>query len=107
MYKLGLASQLKTFPDNEIKAGQLATRINALAKLSDEIQWPKRSNDLPVLTWDQCEALGRATITARDADVSLNPLQSKRKLRSASSSSFPDSFMTCPASLMSTPEAAL
>jgi stearoyl-CoA desaturase (delta-9 desaturase) len=52
-YKLGLASQLKTFPDNEIKQGQYAMKLKALSQLSDDIKWPTSSNHLPVLTWDE------------------------------------------------------
>ncbi|KAI5481749.1 hypothetical protein MNV49_000026 [Pseudohyphozyma bogoriensis] len=52
-YKLGLASQLKVFPDNEIKKGQYAMKLKELAKESKTIEWPKDSNHLPVLTWDE------------------------------------------------------
>ncbi|GAA5920946.1 hypothetical protein JCM1841_003637 [Sporobolomyces salmonicolor] len=52
-YLLGLASQLKTFPDNEIKKGQYAMKLKAIAKEAGEIRWPKSSNHLPVLTWDE------------------------------------------------------
>ncbi|GAA6064368.1 hypothetical protein JCM10212_004101 [Sporobolomyces blumeae] len=51
-YWLGLASQLKTFPDSEIKRGQFAMKLKKVAKEASEIQWPKSSNHLPVLTWD-------------------------------------------------------
>lgn len=53
MHWLGLASQLKTFPDNEIRRGQYAMKLKAVAKEADEIRWPKDSNHLPVLTWDE------------------------------------------------------
>ncbi|GAA5955869.1 hypothetical protein JCM3765_000024 [Sporobolomyces pararoseus] len=51
-YKLGLASQLKTFPDNEIRTGQLAMQMKKISQEAEEINWPKSSNHLPVLTWD-------------------------------------------------------
>ncbi|GAA6024971.1 hypothetical protein JCM10207_008122 [Rhodosporidiobolus poonsookiae] len=51
-YCLGLASQLKTFPDNDIRRGQYAMKLKELAREADEITWPKTSNHLPVLTWD-------------------------------------------------------
>jgi stearoyl-CoA desaturase (delta-9 desaturase) len=54
-YQLGLASQLKVFPDNEIKKGQLAMRLKKLQSAAKEIVWPMTSNDLPVLTWDEFE----------------------------------------------------
>ena len=53
MHWLGLASQLKTFPDNEIRRGQYAMKLKAVAREADEIRWPKSSNHLPVLTWDE------------------------------------------------------
>ncbi|GAA6007440.1 stearoyl-CoA 9-desaturase [Rhodotorula paludigena] len=53
MYLCGLASQLKTFPDNEIRRGQYAMQLKAISKQADEIKWPKSSNHLPVLTWDE------------------------------------------------------
>ncbi|GAA5856082.1 hypothetical protein JCM8547_002969 [Rhodosporidiobolus lusitaniae] len=52
-YKLGLASQLKTFPDNDIKRGEYAMKLKAMAREAKEITWPKSSNHLPVLTWDE------------------------------------------------------
>mgnify|MGYP001599847468 FL=1 len=52
---LGLASQLKVFPDNEIKKGQFAMKLKELQKVAKEnIVWPTQSNDLPVLSWDEC-----------------------------------------------------
>ncbi|GAA6038039.1 hypothetical protein JCM8097_007512 [Rhodosporidiobolus ruineniae] len=51
-YCLGLASQLKTFPDNDIKRGQYAMKLKTMAREAHEITWPKSSNHLPVLTWD-------------------------------------------------------
>jgi stearoyl-CoA desaturase (delta-9 desaturase) len=55
-YKLGLASQLKTFPDNEVKQGQYAMKLKSLSKMADDIKWPESSNHLPVLTWDEFKA---------------------------------------------------
>ncbi|ORY77210.1 putative stearoyl-CoA 9-desaturase [Leucosporidium creatinivorum] len=52
-YLLGLASQLKTFPDNEIKQGQFAMKLKALSNISGDIKWPTSSNHLPVLTWEE------------------------------------------------------
>lgn len=59
MFRLGLASQLKTFPDNEIKRGQFAMRVKALQRDAALIQWPRSSNDLPVLTWDDFQAAAK------------------------------------------------
>jgi len=53
---LGLASELKTFPDNEVKKGMHNMKLKALNKEAKTIAWPKTSNDLPVLTWDQFQA---------------------------------------------------
>jgi stearoyl-CoA desaturase (delta-9 desaturase) len=51
-YLLGLASQLKTFPDNEIKKGQYAMKLKTLQRQAGTVSWPTTSNDLPVLSWD-------------------------------------------------------
>ncbi|GAA5977379.1 hypothetical protein JCM10908_004958 [Rhodotorula pacifica] len=53
---LGLATQLKTFPDNEVRRGQYAMKLKAISREAEEISWPKDSNHLPVLTWDDFEA---------------------------------------------------
>ena len=53
MMCLGLASQLKTFPDNEIKKGQYAMKLKKLTQEAAKVEWPKSSNDLPVLSWDE------------------------------------------------------
>lgn len=49
----GLASELKTFPDNEVQKGMANMKLKHLSKEMQDLKWPKTSNDLPVLTWDQ------------------------------------------------------
>ncbi|KGB75132.1 stearoyl-CoA desaturase (delta-9 desaturase) [Cryptococcus deuterogattii R265] len=56
MSKLGLASHLKRFPDNEVKKGQYTMKLQLLKEQADELQWPKSSNDLPVISWDDFKA---------------------------------------------------
>ncbi|KAF8755451.1 Acyl-CoA desaturase [Rhizoctonia solani] len=53
---LGLASQLKVFPDNEVKKGQMTMELKKLKERADKIEWPKTSNDLPVIGWDEFQA---------------------------------------------------
>ncbi|PWN24005.1 hypothetical protein BCV69DRAFT_243498 [Microstroma glucosiphilum] len=53
MKALGLASHLKTFPDNEIKKGQLAMQLQQAHEKQEALSWPKSSNDLPVISWDE------------------------------------------------------
>ncbi|KAF9254561.1 hypothetical protein L218DRAFT_968067 [Marasmius fiardii PR-910] len=50
--KLGLASHLKTFPDNEVRKGQLTMQLKKLKATQDNLSWPTDSNDLPVVTWE-------------------------------------------------------
>ncbi|GJJ10519.1 hypothetical protein Clacol_004745 [Clathrus columnatus] len=50
--KLGLASHLKSFPENEVRKGQLTMGLKKLRKTQDLLQWPQDSNDLPVISWD-------------------------------------------------------
>jgi len=53
---LGLASHLKSFPDNEVRKGQLTMELKKLKKKADAMQWPTSSNDLPIITWDSCRS---------------------------------------------------
>ncbi|TFK47579.1 delta 9-fatty acid desaturase protein [Heliocybe sulcata] len=51
-YKLGLASHLKTFPDNEVRKGQLTMQLKRLRQTQEKLTWAPDSNDLPVITWE-------------------------------------------------------
>ncbi|KAF7317096.1 Delta-9 fatty acid desaturase protein [Mycena chlorophos] len=50
--QIGLASHLKEFPENEVKKGQLMMQLRQLRDFQSEIEWPKTSEDLPVVSWD-------------------------------------------------------
>ncbi|KAF8601871.1 delta 9-fatty acid desaturase protein [Ceratobasidium sp. AG-I] len=50
---LGLASHLKVFPDNEIQKGQMTMELKKMKERSDKLEWPKHSNDLPVIGWSE------------------------------------------------------
>ncbi|TFK41657.1 delta 9-fatty acid desaturase protein [Crucibulum laeve] len=50
--KVGLASHLKVFPDNEVKKGQLTMQLKKLRATQEKLAWPSDSNDLPVVTWE-------------------------------------------------------
>ncbi|KAJ7665235.1 hypothetical protein DFH06DRAFT_1186833 [Mycena polygramma] len=50
--KLGLASHLKAFPDNEVRKGQLTMQLKRLRETQESLAWPSDSNDLPVISWD-------------------------------------------------------
>jgi len=52
MQRLGLASHLKAFPENEVQKGQLTMELKKLKAKSDRIEWPMDSNDLPVVSWE-------------------------------------------------------
>ncbi|KAF5339629.1 hypothetical protein D9611_011512 [Ephemerocybe angulata] len=52
MKMLGLASHLKTFPDNEVRKGQLTMELKKLHQTQEKLEWPSDSNDLPVISWD-------------------------------------------------------
>ncbi|KEI42080.1 uncharacterized protein L969DRAFT_83942 [Mixia osmundae IAM 14324] len=53
MKQLGLASELKTFSSNSIAAGQYHMKLKELAAEKSKIVWPRNSDDLPVLDWDE------------------------------------------------------
>ncbi|KAF5340410.1 hypothetical protein D9611_007963 [Ephemerocybe angulata] len=52
MQKLGLASHLKTFPENEVRKGQLTMELKKLHRTQETLDWPTDSNGLPVISWD-------------------------------------------------------
>ncbi|WWD00652.1 hypothetical protein V866_007587 [Kwoniella sp. B9012] len=56
MSQFKLASHLKRFPDNEIKKGQYTMKLQELQEQADKLQWPKSSNELPVISWDDFKA---------------------------------------------------
>ncbi|KIJ61753.1 hypothetical protein HYDPIDRAFT_115572 [Hydnomerulius pinastri MD-312] len=62
--KVGLASHLKTFSDNEIRKGELTMELRQLRKKQDELNWPSQNNDLPVVSWAsyQSQAQSRSLI---------------------------------------------
>lgn len=64
MAAVGLASHLKRFPDNEIKKGQYTMKLQELQTQGEKLNWPKSSNELPVISWDdfQAEAKERSLI---------------------------------------------
>ncbi|KAJ7339982.1 hypothetical protein DFH08DRAFT_783495 [Mycena albidolilacea] len=50
--QLGFASHLKTFPDNEVRKGQLTMQLKRLRETQESLVWPSDNNDLPVISWD-------------------------------------------------------
>jgi len=52
MSKLGLASHLKVFPDNEVRKGQLTMELKKLRATQEKLAWPSDSDDLPVISWE-------------------------------------------------------
>lgn len=52
MKSVGLASNLKKFPDNEVQKGRVAMQLQKLNEQQSELSWPKNYNDLPVISWD-------------------------------------------------------
>ncbi|KAJ7621244.1 delta 9-fatty acid desaturase protein [Roridomyces roridus] len=47
---LGLATNLRTFPRNEIAKGALTMKLKHLKRIQDSLVWPPK--DLPVVTWE-------------------------------------------------------
>ncbi|KAJ7270841.1 delta 9-fatty acid desaturase [Mycena rebaudengoi] len=62
--KLGLASHLKVFPDNEVRKGQLTMQLRRLREVQDSLVWPPNSNNLPIINWQsyQTQCLERPLI---------------------------------------------
>ncbi|EIW71223.1 stearoyl-CoA desaturase (delta-9 desaturase) [Tremella mesenterica] len=59
MSKLGLATHLKRFPDNEIKKGQYTMKLQTLYDEGQQLKWPTSSNDLPVISWEEFKAASK------------------------------------------------
>ncbi|EIN08842.1 delta9-fatty acid desaturase [Punctularia strigosozonata HHB-11173 SS5] len=51
-HKLGLASHLKQFPDNEVRKGQLTMQLKRLREVQETITWAAPETDLPVISWE-------------------------------------------------------
>lgn len=62
--KIGLASHLKTFSDNEVQKGELAVQLKRLRQKQETLAWPAPRSDLPVINWEdyQNQAESRALI---------------------------------------------
>ncbi|KAF8553865.1 delta 9-fatty acid desaturase protein [Imleria badia] len=62
--KLGLATHLKTFSDNEVQKAELTVQLRRLRQKQEALSWPSEKPDLPVLTWEdyQRQAESRALI---------------------------------------------
>ncbi|KAK0478181.1 delta 9-fatty acid desaturase protein [Armillaria novae-zelandiae] len=52
MQKIGLASHLKIFPENEVRKGQLTMQLKRLRETQESLVWPSNSDDLPVVSFD-------------------------------------------------------
>ncbi|PKI84051.1 hypothetical protein MVES_001859 [Malassezia vespertilionis] len=56
MFKLGLASNLKVFPENEVNKGRLAMQLKNALEFKETLDYSKPASELPILTWDEFEA---------------------------------------------------
>lgn len=54
---IGLASHLRSFPENEVKKGQLTMELKKLRSTQDMLNWPSDSNELPVVSWESCKSM--------------------------------------------------
>ncbi|KAF7369083.1 Acyl-CoA desaturase [Mycena venus] len=49
---LGLASNLRVFPSNEIAKGALTMKLKHLKQVQESITWPQAIEELPIVTWE-------------------------------------------------------
>lgn len=49
---IGLATHLRSFPENEVKKGQLTMELKKLRSTQDRLNWPSELTDLPVINWE-------------------------------------------------------
>ncbi|KAJ8508620.1 hypothetical protein ONZ45_g9109 [Pleurotus djamor] len=59
MKQVGLASHLKTFPDNEVRKGMLTMELKKLRCVQEGITWPKETQDLKVVSWESYQEQSR------------------------------------------------
>lgn len=52
---IGLASDLKRFPANEIRKGAFTMEVKELKKKQDSLDWPSSREVLSRMDWDMCE----------------------------------------------------
>ncbi|GBE87555.1 delta 9-fatty acid desaturase protein [Sparassis latifolia] len=50
--KLGLASHLKKFPENEVRKGQLTMQLKRLRETQEGLVFAPDANDLPIVNWE-------------------------------------------------------
>ncbi|KAJ7315285.1 hypothetical protein DFH08DRAFT_1039835 [Mycena albidolilacea] len=49
---LGLASNLRVFPSNEIAKGALTMKLKYVKQVQESITWPQAIGELPIVTWE-------------------------------------------------------
>ena len=54
--KLGWAHGLQRFSANEIRKGRLAMETKQLLNFQNSLDWGKKREDLPVITWEECKS---------------------------------------------------
>jgi hypothetical protein len=53
--QLGLASQLKVTPANEVRKSEYHQKLKEIEREKTLIEWPKNADQLPVVSWEECE----------------------------------------------------
>lgn len=57
--KIGLARNLKEFPQNEIQKGRYSMVRKALEQLGQTIVWPKQNQELPIISYEEYQQLAK------------------------------------------------
>ncbi|KAJ8082566.1 hypothetical protein AAF712_008498 [Marasmius tenuissimus] len=57
---LGLASNLRVFPSNEIVKGALTMKLKSLKQIQDSVRWPTSPEQLPVVSWETFQEESRS-----------------------------------------------
>ena len=60
--KLGLASNLKKFPENEIRKGRYAMMRKTLNEFGETIVWPKDNGMLPIISFEEYQELANKDV---------------------------------------------
>ena len=73
MARLGLAKDLRVFPDNEIRKGELTMSLKRLKRVQDGLVWPRKSTELPIIDWKTCTCFSPDTLPLRKCYLLSDP----------------------------------
>jgi stearoyl-CoA desaturase (delta-9 desaturase) len=59
---VGLTTQLRRFPTNQIHKSAFSMRLKALKREQDSLQWPASTDNLPIISWEHFQERSTARV---------------------------------------------